>query len=198
MSSILGHGLAGMTVWALARRHPALRSMEHKGWLAAAAAGGCLPDIDSLIGLSHRGPTHTLGFAVAASALLAAAVAATGRRREAIGLLPTFTLIVWLHPMMDLLNGGGPSVALFAPLWFRSFAPVAGGLPLHGYTHEWSDLGHLLLEPRTLGGMLVETLIFLPLFGAAIGRHRPLQIGLGLFGVVAWSAFAFMANHAIR
>ena len=55
MSSILGHGLAGMSVWALARRVPALRPLEHKGWLAAAAAAGCLPDIDSLLGLRHRG-----------------------------------------------------------------------------------------------------------------------------------------------
>ena len=192
MSSILGHGLAGMTVWALARRHPALRSMEHKGWLAAAAAGGCLPDIDSLIGLSHRGPTHTLGFAVAASALLAAAVAATGRRREALWLAPTFTLIVWLHPVMDLLNGGGPSVALFAPLWFRSFAPVAGGLPLHGYTHEWSGLGHLLLESRTLQGMLIEAAIFGPLFAAAVVNRRPLDLALGAIGTLTWISLAVL------
>lgn len=73
-----------MTVWALARKHSALRPLEHKGWLAAAAAGGCLPDLDSLIGLHHRGPTHTLGFALAAAALLAAGVATAGRRREAL------------------------------------------------------------------------------------------------------------------
>src|SRR5262249_12790895 len=117
MSSILGHGLAGMSVWALAPRHPVLQKLEHQAWFAAAAAGGCLPDIASLIGLPHRGPTHTLGFALAAAGLLAAVVAARGLRREALGIWPAFTLAVWLHPMMDLLNGGGPSVALFAPFW---------------------------------------------------------------------------------
>src|SRR5262245_61660021 len=156
MSSILGHSLAGMSVWTLARRCPALRPLEHKGWLAAAAAGGCLPDLDSLIGLHHRGPTHTLGFALAAAGLLAAALAAFGRRREALWIWPTFTLIIWLHPMMDLLNGGGPDVALFAPFWSREFAPVAGGLPLHGYTSEVGGLLGLLLSPRTMLGMMIE------------------------------------------
>lgn len=189
MSSVLGHGLAGMTVWALARRAPALRPLEHKGWFAAAAAAGCLPDVDSLIGLPHRGPTHTLGFALAAAALLAAAVAVAGKRREALGILPAFTLIVWLHPMMDLLNGGGPSVALFAPFWSRAFPPIAGGLPLHGYTHDWTDLGHLLVESRTLQGMLIEAAIFGPLFAAAVVKRRPLDLALGAIGTLVWVSF---------
>ena len=179
-----------MAVWALARRAPALQPFDHKGWWVAAAAGGCLPDLDSLIGLSHRGPTHTLGFAVAASALLAAAVAAAGKRREALWMWPTFALIVWLHPVMDLLNGGGPSVALFAPLWSRPFSPVAGGLPLHGYTHDWSDLGHLLFESRTMQGMLVEAAIFGPLFAATVVRRRPLDLALGAVGTLVWISFA--------
>src|SRR5689334_18352102 len=127
MSSVLGHGLAGMTVWALARRHPALRPLDQRGWWVAAAAGGCDPDLDSLLGLAHRGPTHTLGFALALSGLGAAALAATGRRREALWVWPAFTLILWSHPLMDLLCGGGPWVALFWPFWSRSFRPVAGG-----------------------------------------------------------------------
>lgn len=189
MSSVLGHGLAGMTVWSLARRFPALRPLEHPGWFAAAAAAGCLPDLDSLVGLPHRGPTHTLGFALAASALLAAAVAAAGRRREALPLLATFAVIVWLHPLMDLLNGGGPSVALFTPFWNRPFAPVAGGLPLHGYTHDWSDLAHLLLESRTLQGMLIEAAIFGPLLAATLVKRRPLDLALGAIGTFVWISF---------
>lgn len=191
MSSILGHGLAGMTVWALARRTPALRTLEdHKGWWIAAAAGGCLPDIDSLIGLPHRGPTHTLGFAVAASALAAVAVAAFGKKREALALWPTWSLIVWLHPLFDLMNGGGPAVALFAPLWMRTFEPVAGGLPLHGYTHDWGGLAGLLFEPRTVQGMLIEAAIFGPLFAASVVRRRPLGLALGAVGALAWISFA--------
>lgn len=190
MSSILGHGLAGMTVWALARKTPALRELDHKGWLAAAAVGGCLPDLDSLIGLSHRGPTHTLGFALAAAGLLAIGTAIWTRRREAAWIWPTFTLIVWLHPVMDLLSGGGPSVALAAPFWSRLFPPVAGGLPLHSYTSAWGDLFSLLLDPWTIRGMLVEAVIFGPLFAATQVQRRPLQIALASVGSIAWIVFA--------
>ena len=183
-----------MTVWALARRLPGLRPMEHKGWLAVAAIGGCLPDVDSLIGLPHRGPTHTLGFAFAASALLAAAVAAIRRRREALWLAPTFTLIVWLHAVMDLLSGGGPDVVLFGPLWSHPFHPVAGGLPLHSYTSEWGGLFGLLLDPWTLTGMLMETAIFGPLFAASIVQRRSLEIALGAAGVLVWIAFVALSS----
>jgi membrane-bound metal-dependent hydrolase YbcI (DUF457 family) len=190
MSSILGHGLAGMSVWALARRCPALKPLEHQGWLAAAAVGGCLPDVDSLLGLPHRGPTHTLGFALAAAGILAAAVAAFGRRREALWIWPTFTLIVWLHPMMDLLNGGGPDVALFAPFWSRAFSPIPGGLPLHGYTTDWGGLFGLLFNPHTLLGMLIEAAIFGPLFAATVVQRRPYEIVFGTAGALVWIVLA--------
>jgi membrane-bound metal-dependent hydrolase YbcI (DUF457 family) len=194
MSSILGHSLAGMSVWALARRCPALRPLEHKGWLAAAAAGCCLPDLDSLVGLPHRGPTHTLGFALAAAGLLAIGVAACGRRREALWIWPAFTLIVWIHPMMDLLNGGGPDVALFAPFWRREFSPVAGGLPLHGYTSEVGGLLGLLLSPRTMLGMMIEAAIFGPLFAATVVQRRSLEIAFGVIGALVWVIFATFAR----
>jgi membrane-bound metal-dependent hydrolase YbcI (DUF457 family) len=190
MSSILGHGLAGMSVWALARKLPALRALEHKGWLAAAAAGGCLPDLDSLVGLHHRGRTHTLGFALGAAALAAAGVAASGRRREAIAVWPVFTLIVWLHPVMDLMSGGGPDVALFGPFWNRPFHPVAGGLPLHSYTSDWSDLFGLLFNPGTIQGMMIEAAIFGPLFAATVVRRRPLAIALASAGAIVWILLA--------
>src|SRR5438552_10607479 len=162
MSSVLGHGLAGMSVWALARRLPALRPLEHRGWLAAAAVAGCLPDVDSLLGLPHRGPTHTLGFALAVSSLAAAAVAARGRLREGAWIWPTFAVVIWLHPVMDLLSGGGPRVPLFRPIWNHEFSPVAGGLPLHSYSTSFGGLFGLLLDPWTLWGMLVEAAIFGP------------------------------------
>jgi membrane-bound metal-dependent hydrolase YbcI (DUF457 family) len=188
MSSVLGHGLAGMSVWALARRHPALRPLEHQGWLAAAAAFGCLPDLDSLLGLPHRGPTHTLGFAVAAAALVAAGLASRGLRREALWVWPAFALACWLHPVMDLLSGGGPPLRLFGPIWNRDFAPVRGGLPLHDYTTSWDGLLGLLLDPWTLRGMAVEAAVFGPLFAATVVKRRPLAIALGAIGALVWAS----------
>jgi membrane-bound metal-dependent hydrolase YbcI (DUF457 family) len=168
--------------------------MEQKGWLAAAAVGGCLPDIDSLLHLPHRGPTHTLGFAFAASALLAVAAAAAGKRREAVWMVPVFTLVVWLHPVMDLLSGGGPDVVLFAPLWNHPFRPVAGGLPLHDYTTDVAGLWSLLFSPSTITGMMMEAVIFGPLFAATLVPQRWLQIALGLAGAVVWITFAVLAS----
>jgi membrane-bound metal-dependent hydrolase YbcI (DUF457 family) len=191
MSSVLGHGLAGMTVWALARRLPALRPLEHKGWLAAAAAAGCLPDLDSLFGLPHRGPTHTLGFAVAAAALVALGSAARGLRGEALWIWPVFALAVWLHPLMDLLSGGGPPVALFRPLWNRSFEPVHGGLPLHRYTTSVGGLFGLLADPWTIWGMMVEAAIFGPLFASTVVERRALAITLGVLGALVWILLAW-------
>jgi membrane-bound metal-dependent hydrolase YbcI (DUF457 family) len=190
MSSILGHGLAGMSLWALARRHPVLRPLEHKGWWIAAAAGGCLPDLDSLLGIAHRGPTHTLGFAIAMSALGAIGLAAAGRRREALGIWPAFALILWLHPVMDLLSGGGPPVALFSPFWSRAFEPVRGGLPLHSYTTSVGGLFGLLFNPWTIWGMLVEAAVFGPLFAATVVQRRPLEYILGGIGAAVWIALA--------
>ena len=190
MSSVMGHGLAGMTVWALARRLPALRPLEHKGWLAAAAAAGCLPDLDSLLGVAHRGPTHTLGFALAVSALGAAGTALGGLRSRAVWIWPVFTLIVWLHPVMDLLSGGGPPVPLFRPFWNHVFHPIPGGLPLHHYTTSVGGLFGLLFDPGTIWGMMVEAAIFGPLFSSSIVQRRGLEITLAAGGAAVWITLA--------
>jgi hypothetical protein len=190
MSSVLGHGLAGMTVWALARRLPALGPLEHRGWLAAAAAAACLPDLDSLVGLAHRGPTHTLGFAVAVAALGSAGAAAAGLRSRALWLWPVFSMIVWLHPIMDLLSGGGPSVRLLGPFWSRSFEPIPGGLPLHRYTASVGGLFGLLFDPWTIWGMTVEAAIFGPLFASTVVERRWLRVTLAAAGAGLWITLA--------
>lgn len=186
MSSILGHGLAGMSAWALARSFPAFEPVRHRAWFAAAAAAAVLPDLDSLVGLHHRGKTHTLGFAVVTAGLIAGIAAASYRRREILWLWPAFTLIVWSHPVMDLLTGGGPTVSLFWPAWERTFEPARGGLPLHDFTHNWSDLPSLLLNRRTFRGMFYESIIFGPLSAAAVVQRKWLRFALASAGVVAW------------
>jgi membrane-bound metal-dependent hydrolase YbcI (DUF457 family) len=194
MSSVLGHGLAGMSVWALARRLPALEPLEHKGWLAAAAAAACIPDLDSLLGLLHRGPTHTLGFSILCSGLGAAAAAACGLRRRALWIWPVFGLIVWLHPLMDLLSGGGPAVTLFRPFWNREFHPISGGLPLHRFTSSVDGLLGLLLDPWTLRGMAVEAAIFGPLFASTLVQRRWLKVTLAAAGAGLWIGLAVVGT----
>lgn len=195
MSSILGHGLAGMSLWALARRTPALRTLEHKAWLAGAAAAACVPDLDALAGLPHRGPSHTLGFALAMGTLLALAAAAIGLRKEALGIGMTAILIVWSHPALDLLTGGGPDVALFRPFWSREFVPLRGGLPLTAYTSDVGGLLGLLFNPWTIWAMMVEGAIFGSFFAATVVQRRGFEIGLAAAGASLWILLALAASR---
>lgn len=193
MSSILGHGLAGMSLWALARRSPALRPLERKAWLAGAAALACLPDLDALVGLHHRGPTHTLGFALGVGVLAALGAASGGLRKEAAGIGLAAVFIVWSHPALDLLTGGGPDVALFGPIWSREFQPRRGGLPLTSYTGDVGGLIGLLFDPWTIWAMLVETAIFGSLFAATVVQRPRLEIALASVGIAVWILLALAA-----
>lgn len=195
MSSLLGHGLAGVGLWALARRTPALQPLGQKAWLAGAAVAACLPDADALVGLPHRGPTHTLGFALAmgAAAGLAAALSGLRPRSAMIGLIGAG--IVWSHPLLDLLTGGGPDVGLFRPFLGRKFRPVAGGLPLTGYTSDVGGIFGLLADPGTVGAMLVEAAVFGPLCAASLVPRPGVRIGLALSGAGVWAMRALFASR---
>jgi membrane-bound metal-dependent hydrolase YbcI (DUF457 family) len=195
MSSILGHGLVGMTLWALARRTPVLRPLKHKAWLAGAAIAACLPDLDALVGLPHRGPTHTLGFALGMGALAALIAAYRGLRKEAALIGLAGMLVVWSHPALDLLTGGGPDVALFRPVWNCEFRPVSGGLPLTGYSSDVGGLFGLLFNRWTIQAMLVEGAILGPLFAATLVQRRLFGIGLALVGATLWILMTLAASR---
>ncbi len=182
-----------MSVWALGRRLPALQPLKERAWLAGAAAAACLPDLDALLGLPHRGATHGAGFALAIGALAGLIAAVRGLRKEAPWITALFALIVWTHPALDLLTGGGPDVALFRPFWTREFRPLPGGLPLTAYTSEWGGLFGILFNPWTIWAMLVEAAIFGSLFTATIVRRRYLQIALPLIAAAVWILLAVVA-----
>jgi len=184
-----------MSLWALARRTPTLRRLEHKAWLAGAALAACLPDLDSLVHLPHRGPTHTLGFALGLGGLAALSAAASGLRKEAALIGVTGLFIVWSHPALDLMTGGGPDVALFRPLWNREFRPIAGGLPLTSYASDVGGLFGLLFNPWTIWAMLVEGAIFGSFFAATVVQRRRLEITLVLTGSTLWILMALAASR---
>ena len=193
MPSIVAHSLAGMGIWGLARRTPAFHGFQSRGWYAAAVAASVLPDIDALIGLEHRGITHTLGFSLTVTALVAAS-AAFVHRRQALVLCAPFAVAVLLHALMDFLTGGGGPIRFFWPLVDRCWFPVAGGLPLHYYTTDWTQLPGLLSYRGTLFNILVEVLIFGPLFAASILNRRALSLSLAGAGFLAWAIVAIVAN----
>jgi len=184
-----------MTLWALARRTTPLRPLQQKVWMAGAAVAACLPDLDALTGLPHRGPTHTLGFALAVAGLAALVAACRGLRRPAAAIGGAALVIVWSHPAMDLLTGGGPDVALFGPFWNREFRPLPGGLPLTSYTGEVGGLVGLLFSPSTIGAMGIEGAIFGPLFAATVIQRRRYEIGLSALGACVWILMALAASR---
>ena len=191
MSSFFAHGVVGMTVWGFARRTPAFESFRHKGWFALAGLVSILPDLDSYIGLRHRGVTHTLGFALVVSAVIALAAARVHGQR-ALWLMVPFSMALWLHGFMDLLVGGGPRVQLFAPLWDQAFRPFEGGLPIHGVPRSWDSVIGRLME-RTLPGMAVEAGIFGAFFAASIVRQRRYQIVLLITGALTWLIYGLLS-----
>ncbi len=190
MSSFFAHGMVGMTVWGFARRNPVGKPFQNNSWYAVAAAVSILPDLDTYVGLRHRGITHTLGFAVA-SAVLIAAGAAVVHRRHALRLVLPFAIAIWLHGFMDLLVGGGPRVELFWPLGNEGFPPIDGGLPIHGVPRTWSRLLSVLME-RTLPGMVVEAGIFGPMFAASLARQRRSQVVLLAAGALTWLVYGIL------
>lgn len=177
-----------MTIWGFARRTPPFEPFQHRAWFAAAAAISILPDIDSYVGLHHRGVTHTLGFAIGFAAIIAL-IAMTVHQRRAVWLILPLSLSIWLHGLMDLMVGAGPRVALFWPLWDHSFETIEAGLPVHGVPRSWDSVWRRLMT-RTLPGMAVEAGIFGPWFAASIVRGRPQQILLMTAGAITWVIYA--------
>ncbi|MDH5757922.1 MAG: metal-dependent hydrolase [Nitrospinota bacterium] len=83
MPTPLGHTLAGLAVWAVARKPVSLKeafTRENVGWAAVCALAANLPDADFihisdgaiiLSGKFHHGITHSIGFALAMGGIVA-------------------------------------------------------------------------------------------------------------------------------
>lgn len=165
MSSLVGHGLAGVAVYLACNRAGDRRTL----WaLPAFVFLAVCPDLDYLaIWWRHAQPTlrltHTLAFALAASALM---WCLTFRLRTgAVANIPFRALLLASisHPLLDLLVGAH-GLPLLWPFTDRQVAlpfgllPSAGRLALDNY-YLWRNL-------------LIELGILVPLFGllAAIAR----------------------------
>lgn len=109
-----GHLAAGV---ALARAGGARRDWLLIGTLAIAAIA---PDVDLIVGSNHRGPTHSVGFAVLTAVVCAAMFSAIRHPRAiAIGVLAGAAVVT--HIVLDLLTAHSP-VAVLWPLSAREFS----------------------------------------------------------------------------
>lgn len=165
MSSIVGHGLAGVAVYLACNRAGDRRAL----WaLPAFVFLAVCPDLDYLaIWWWHAQPTlrltHTLPFAMAASLLMWALTARLRTKSLANVPFPALLLASVSHPLLDLLVGAH-GLPLLWPFSDRQVAlpfgllPSAGRLTLGNY-YLWRNL-------------LIELGILAPLLGFLVAVAR--------------------------
>lgn len=123
MPSPIGHVLGGIAVGALVA--------QRMDWRVAAACGvaAALPDVDFLLPLQHRGPSHSLGAAVL---VLAASCAGTTRTADPdrLRVIVAVTLAYASHVLLDWLGADSSSPRGVMALWPVSSAFYVSGLDL--------------------------------------------------------------------
>jgi membrane-bound metal-dependent hydrolase YbcI (DUF457 family) len=173
MSSILAHGLASLAAYQALRRPAGLPAGP--GGVALGAALGLLPDVDVLARIAlpdyiaHRGPTHSLAFALGLS-LLAALALSRGRPAALARAWAGLLAVCCAHPALDWLMGAGPGVPFWWPLSAGAHLSPVQLVPTAYYSGSVAGLLGLLNHTPTLRGMALELVIFLPLLALAVAR----------------------------
>ncbi|MCB2188898.1 MAG: metal-dependent hydrolase [Deltaproteobacteria bacterium] len=175
MSSLVGHALAGLAVYKALERPAGLPSGWPGGLLALGLA--VAPDLDVVAAMlwphavTHRGPSHSL-----VAALLLALVAALPALRQGWpGLArawPAMFLVAAAHPLLDCLMAGGPGVPFFWPWSHQAWLSPVQLVPTAYYAHSPAGLWGLLHQTRSLQGMALEIVMFLPLVLVAVYGRR--------------------------
>jgi inner membrane protein len=122
MPSPIGHALGGFAVGALITGRP--------GWRVgvACAVVATLPDVDFLLPLPHRGPSHSLGAAVLALAVSAGVVSLGSARAERLRTIAAITLAYASHVLLDWLGADSSSPRGVMAIWPASSAFYISGL----------------------------------------------------------------------
>jgi inner membrane protein len=175
MSSVLGHGLVGISVAsAIGGNQPA---GKRRKLLLIAALTAIVPDLDILVYIAfgplgitpHRGITHTLLFA----AMMGAALAAISRSYFSLNFRTAFLLfsgVMVSHLLLDYLMGCGPAVPFFWPFADQGYLFPYKVVPTAYYGLSSKGLIFALLYPPNIFCMLLETIIFLPPFLILSGK----------------------------
>jgi membrane-bound metal-dependent hydrolase YbcI (DUF457 family) len=189
MSSILGHGLMGISVASAVAAKSETKNRRKLFVLAAILS--LIPDTDVLfyiafgvLGMTpHRGITHTLSFAV----LMGLALTALFRSYFDLTFQRSFLLffgVLFTHLVLDYLMGCGPAVPFFWPLTDQGYLFPYKVVPTAYYALSVAGLASVLLHPATLIGMLIETVIFLPLFLISQRRSTSSRLMLTAISII--------------
>jgi inner membrane protein len=130
-----------------------------------------LPDVDVVafrLGIpysapfGHRGATHSLPFAALVTAVIWVVCSARALpRRVAVAC----GIVLATHGLLDAFTDGGLGIALLWPFSNQRYFAPWRPLPV-------APIGLRILSPRGLGVMLVEALMFLPLWLVAAWPRR--------------------------
>lgn len=170
MSSVLGHSLAGLTVYELVKEKAGLP--KGIAGVGLAAFLSVASDLDVLIGfvapgmISHRGPTHSLLFALGLSLFIGILVARQGER-SLLSATSGLALVSLSHLVLDCLMGRGLGLPLFWPWSDEVYLCPVAILPTAYYSTSWRGLLGLVHHTQTQTGMIWELIILGPLYPAA-------------------------------
>ncbi len=143
----IGHLAAGIALARAGERTFDLRVM------AALAAASAAPDIDLLLGINHRGPTHSIGFAAIIGVAAFVAFRILGHRRAMlIGALAAAAVLS--HIVLDLLTVRSAVAALW-PFTSREFVLSVVFLPSIPLDDRLTTFGGLLLSLAELAWSVV-------------------------------------------
>lgn len=150
----IGHLAAGIALARAGERTVDLPVM------AAVAAAAAAPDLDLLIGINHRGPTHSIGFAAILGIITFVAFRIMGHRRPMlVGALAAAAVLS--HIVLDLLTVHSPVAALW-PFTTREFVLTVVLLPSIPLDDRITTIGGLLLSfGELVWSMVLVALAFL-------------------------------------
>ena len=111
MPSPIGHALGGVAIGLLATSSPRWRM------LVACAIAAALADIDFLLPIRHRGPSHSVGVAVLAGVAVYAWLRLSGARGNAVRIALAIVTAYGTHVLFDWLGADTSSPRGVMALW---------------------------------------------------------------------------------
>ncbi len=168
MSSIIGHGCAGIIIKNLVKTNiPKTKNRVLIGLLIVLAL---LPDIDvvllllfkSSVNITHRGVTHGFLF-IFITACIFTIMFERYFDISKLKIFAVFLSALLSHLILDYLMGAGPPVTLFAPFSYKGFLAPVKLVPCAFYPTSIKSIFQLLTYPPAVVGYCLEVLIFIPI-----------------------------------
>jgi membrane-bound metal-dependent hydrolase YbcI (DUF457 family) len=195
MASVVGHAIGALSVWELGRRVD--WAPREQGAYLLPAALAIAPDLDVVVGMlflpaglvSHRGPSHSLlfalGLALAGSLIWLAWQRLRQRETNWLKVFAVLFGCCLMHPVLDYLMGCGPPVPFLWPWLDTGWLSPVQLIPTAYYAKTPSGLLGVMIHPRTWAGIALELISLGGLWLAAHAKRATRRlsfIGMAAMG----------------